>query len=62
MYTDETADPSVEKSFNKCIIHYRLPRDIQGHANDIERMTGRVATELGRDKRGWGTEVGDQWG
>jgi len=31
---------------NKCIMDYRLPQDIQGHANNIERTNDRVTTNL----------------
>ena len=66
MYIDKTVDPSVvEKSFNKCIMHYRLPRDIQGHANKIKQTTDRVAKNLGETKEGQVLAeigVGEQWG
>ena len=58
-YINETADPSVvEESFNKCIMHYRLPRDIQGHANNIGQRTNRIATNLEEAKGGVLMEIG----
>ena len=43
----------AKEILNKCIMHYRLPWDIQDHANNIERTTDRVATGFKRKgKRG----------
>lgn len=36
---------SSRRTLNNCIMYYILPCDVQGHANKIERVTDRIATD-----------------